>query len=466
MVSTPPRFLIHCVGSGGDVLPFIAIATALQARGAEVTLATSVWFEAEVRAAGVPMLPLGTREDYLAALADPMLWHPLHGVRVLWSHVLGHLRGSLDALEPHLRDPDTMLVGSTLALAVRVAAERGHARTVTVHLSPACLPSASDWPGGPGLDALAWLPLPLRRLALRGMDAAADRIVAPPWNELRHTLGLPPVRRVLSQWLHSPCAVIAAFPAWFAAAQPDWPSQAQQAAFPRRFAVATDVLDPARDPALDPALCYALDPALGHALDPALDPALDLFLRAGSPPVVITAGTGMTHARAFFTRALEATAQAGCRALVLTAFPEQLPQPLSADVKWFRHAPFDRLLPRAASIMHHGGIGTLASAFAAGIPQLIAPNAVDQFDNAKRAQRLGVARRLPARRRANWADDVRWACKDQQACKRAEALAVQMAADGDGAGQIAEVLLQMAAAPPDVAPQFMPGRSANPATHA
>ena len=458
MVSTPPRFLIHCVGSGGDVLPFIAIATALQARGAEVTLATSVWFEAEVRAAGIPMLPLGTREDYLAALADPMLWHPLHGVRVLWSHVLRHLRGSLDALSPYLRDPDTTLVGSTLALAVRVAAERGHARTVTVHLSPACLPSASDWPGGPGLDALGWLPLPLRRLALRVVDAAADRIVAPPWNELRHTLGLPPVRRVLSQWLHSPCAVIAAFPAWFAAAQPDWPEQAQQAAFPRRSAVAADVLDPA--------LGHALDPALGHALDPALDAALDLFLRSGSPPVVITAGTGMTHARAFFTRALEATAQAGCRALVLTAFSEQLPQPLSADVQWFRHAPFDRLLPRAAAIMHHGGIGTLASAFAAGIPQLIAPNAVDQFDNAKRAQRLGVARRLPTRRRANWADDVRWAREDQQARKRAGALAVQMAADGDGAVQIAELLLQMAAAPPGVALQFMPGRSANPATRA
>ena len=50
--------------------------------------------------------------------------------------------------------------------------------------------------------------------------------------------------------------------------------------------------------------------------------------------------------------------------------------------------------------MHHGGIGTSAQALAAGIPQLVRPLAYDQFDNAHRLSRLGVARTLsPARYR-------------------------------------------------------------------
>jgi rhamnosyltransferase subunit B len=47
------------------------------------------------------------------------------------------------------------------------------------------------------------------------------------------------------------------------------------------------------------------------------------------------------------------------------------------------------LLPRARALVHHGGIGTAAQAFAAGIPQLITPFAHDQFDNAARVERLG-----------------------------------------------------------------------------
>jgi rhamnosyltransferase subunit B len=41
-------------------------------------------------------------------------------------------------------------------------------------------------------------------------------------------------------------------------------------------------------------------------------------------------------------------------------------------------------------VIHHGGIGTTAQCFAAGVPQLIMPMAHDQPDNAARVKRLGV----------------------------------------------------------------------------
>jgi rhamnosyltransferase subunit B len=52
--------------------------------------------------------------------------------------------------------------------------------------------------------------------------------------------------------------------------------------------------------------------------------------------------------------------------------------------------PFNALLPHAAVLVHHGGIGTTAQAIAAGIPQLIVPAAHDQPDNGVFIRRLGI----------------------------------------------------------------------------
>lgn len=78
--------------------------------------------------------------------------------------------------------------------------------------------------------------------------------------------------------------------------------------------------------------------------------------------------------------------------------PEQVPAELPAGVRHFPYVPFSQVLPRAAALAHHGGIGTSAQALAAGVPQLVMPMAHDQPDNAARLRRLGVAASVPRRR--------------------------------------------------------------------
>jgi UDP:flavonoid glycosyltransferase YjiC (YdhE family) len=56
------------------------------------------------------------------------------------------------------------------------------------------------------------------------------------------------------------------------------------------------------------------------------------------------------------------------------------------------------MFPRAAAIVHQGGIGTTAEALRSGRPMLVVPYAHDQPDNAARAVRLGLARRIPRAR--------------------------------------------------------------------
>jgi UDP:flavonoid glycosyltransferase YjiC (YdhE family) len=60
--------------------------------------------------------------------------------------------------------------------------------------------------------------------------------------------------------------------------------------------------------------------------------------------------------------------------------------------------PFSALLPRAAALVHHGGIGTCAQGLAAGLPQVVMPMAYDQLDNGMRLARLGVGAVVRQRR--------------------------------------------------------------------
>ena len=58
------------------------------------------------------------------------------------------------------------------------------------------------------------------------------------------------------------------------------------------------------------------------------------------------------------------------------------------------YAPYSALFPRAKLVVHQGGVGTTAQCLHAGKPMLIMPYSHDQPDNARRMQRLKVAKAI------------------------------------------------------------------------
>lgn len=374
------HILISCFGSAGDVHPFMAIGQALQQRGHRVELLTSAYFRERIEAAGLGFVPVGSVEDYQAAVADPTLWHPRRGFAKVWQTVQASLPEAYRSLLARVQS-DSVLVGSTLALNSRLVQEKTGLPGATVHLSPACFFSAFAPAVLPGVAWLGRLPPWLVRHALNAIEQNfLDPVVLPGFNAFRGDIGLPPVKRVMSQWLNAPECVIGAFPDWFAARQPDWPSNSMTVDFPRWNA---------RSRA-------------------SLDPALDEFLRSGPAPIGITPGSAMTHGHDLFERALAACAALNLRAVVITPWRKQLPARLPDSVHPVTYAPFDLLLPRLRALIHHGGIGTLAQGLIAGIPQLIAPFAHDQFDNAARVRQLGVgASAAPTARVGSWTRTLR-----------------------------------------------------------
>ena len=139
-------------------------------------------------------------------------------------------------------------------------------------------------------------------------------------------------------------------------------------------------------------------PMLEEQLVPALPEALEDFLRQGSDPILFTPGSFMRRAGDFFQQARAVCARLGLRAIFLTPYIDQVPKDLPATVRHFRFISLQRLAPRAAALVHHGGIGTCAQGLRAGIPQLIKPVFFDQNDNAARIETLGVGQRITANR--------------------------------------------------------------------
>jgi UDP:flavonoid glycosyltransferase YjiC (YdhE family) len=109
---------------------------------------------------------------------------------------------------------------------------------------------------------------------------------------------------------------------------------------------------------------------------------------------VFTPGTSFQHGEDFFKVSVEACQMLNKRGLLLTTHKGQIPKNLPNAVCHVEYVPFGPLLPYTAAVVHHGGVGTLAQALKAGIPQLIRPVAQDQPDSAARLEQLGVAARL------------------------------------------------------------------------
>ena len=79
--------------------------------------------------------------------------------------------------------------------------------------------------------------------------------------------------------------------------------------------------------------------------------------------------------------------------LLIGTDPRNRPQQeLPESICVAEYAPYSALFPRAALVVHQGGVGTTAQCLRAGRPMLIMPYSHDQPDNARRMRRMGVAR--------------------------------------------------------------------------
>lgn len=123
---------------------------------------------------------------------------------------------------------------------------------------------------------------------------------------------------------------------------------------------------------------------------------LENFLASGPAPVVFTLGAvARVDPQDFYDLALKVIAKLGVRAVLIKREGVPLNVGPSMPVHVCSFADYSELFRACKCAVHHGGVATLMQVIAAGKPSLILPRTLDQFDQAARAQKLGVAEVLP-----------------------------------------------------------------------
>jgi UDP:flavonoid glycosyltransferase YjiC (YdhE family) len=369
------RFVLATAGSLGDLHPYIAVARALNERGHRATVATAEDHRGVVEAAGVELAPIRPSAadfgDYQALVAR--LFDARRGPEYLWREVVvPHLRRAYEDLS-RAADGADLLVSHPLTVTLPLVAQRRGLPWVATVLAPLSFMSAWD---PPVLAPAPWL-LKLRALGVTpyrlvlGLLKRSVRSWEAPLRALRRELGLPPSDALaMFEGQFSPFRNLALFDPQLAQLQPDWPASVRVCG----------------------AAIYD-----GAAPDAALLEEVERFLAAGDAPIVFALGSSAVWiAGDFWERAAAAARELGRRAMLVTG--PVTPANLPAGVRAFPYLPYSTAFPRAAAVVHQGGIGTLAQAMRAGRPQLIVPVAFDQPDNARRAAALGIARVVPFRK--------------------------------------------------------------------
>ena len=367
-VGARPHVLVVAVGTAGDLYPFLRVARELLARGHRVTLLGVAAHAAIVAGAGVPFHPMGSEAQYRAALAHPDVWHPRKGFQVLWNGLRDHADALPDYVAGLPAGEPLALFAHPLALAGAALARtrRPDLRIVAAWLAPANLRTVHDPLTIGPLRIPRWIPLRWRQRLWRSVDARlVDPVAVPDINATHARYGLPPIRHFIDHLQAVADAHVTLFPPWFATTPPDWPRPLAEGVF---------ALHDPHDP---------------HARAE-LPPELERFLQAGAAPLVLTPGSGNRQAQRWLARAVAAARRLDRRAILLTPHREQVPEPLPPGMLWLPYVPLRGLLPRAAALVHHGGIGTTAEGLRAGVPQVIVPLAYDQFDNAARVKALSA----------------------------------------------------------------------------
>lgn len=355
------RITLFAFGTWGDVRPLVVLGMGLQEAGHDVQIVASPGYSEWVRARGLGFHPL--RDDVhglIAQLSSRDVFNPIHQIQLV-REVLpqAFTRAGQDLLEA-ARDFDALLtVEFSLATFLDVLPKE---------LKPFLINPAPLTPTREFASAAApprWFPFPTlyNRLSYSFVQRMAWMLLSAPRNRLRKQ---HPGRRK-----HT-------FTGF----------QAMLAVTPALTVVSKHVVERPADWADHQQITgYLFDD------DPGWTPLPDLsdFLAAGEPPVYIGFGSMPDSKPEATTRLfIDAVRQVGKRAVILTGWAGMGADDAPQNIHFLKYAPHSWLFPRMAAVVHHGGAGTTASGFRAGVPTIIVPHNADQPFWGRRAVELGV----------------------------------------------------------------------------
>jgi UDP:flavonoid glycosyltransferase YjiC (YdhE family) len=365
------RITLIASGTRGDVQPAVALGRGLRAAGYAVRVVAGATFGGWIEEHGLEAARSSV--DMVALMGSPAgrAWvenghRPIRQQRfmreLIDAHGDGLIRDAADASE----DADLVLSGFTSDAYALAIGERHGIPVVSLPLQPAMIATRDG-------RAMAAAPFPGRvsrvnawfgRLVLEGL---AWRLYGDAVNRFRRSVGLRPqsgrehaAERRRMPTLHGVSRHVMPLPA-------DWPATCHVTGY------------------------WFLDEAPGREPPGSLTAFLAAAAADGAPVVSVGFGS-MTGADAGATAALvlQAVRVAGVRAVLLSGWGGLGAGRVPAGCLVVEEAPHGWLFGRVAAAVHHGGAGTTAAAFRAGVPQVVVPHMADQPYWGRRVRELGT----------------------------------------------------------------------------
>lgn len=363
------KIVLAAFGSLGDMHPMNALGIELRRRGHDVAFAAMEFYREKIETLGFEFRPMRPHLDPNNKELARQLMDAKTGSELLLKElILPNLRPMYEDLTEAVKDAD-LFISTEVVFPAKSVHEKTGVKWITTTLAPGTFLSAHDPfvpPTAQWLKHLRFLGRPFHGTMISLVQRMIDSWFA-PYREFRRELGLSEDTNPLFEG-KSELLNLAMFSKVLGKPQPDWHS-----------------------PTLQTGFCfYDGQDDLGK-----MSADLTNFLDAGDAPIVFTLGSAaVMDARDFFEQSAEAARKLKRRAVLLYGIFNDAPKIVDENIAAFDYAPYSQIFPRAACVVHQGGVGTTAQVLRAGVPHLIMPYSHDQPDNAARCERLGVARTI------------------------------------------------------------------------
>ena len=358
------KFLAYTTPARGDLYPVVPILLELQRRGHAVVVRTAAAEIPRLRELGFtadavdPRIERIRHDDYLARSAVGAIKRAIRVMSARGEFEVDDLQKAIES-----EAPDVLLMDGNARAAIAAAEAWGGPWALLQHF-PSPLPDDGVPPFGPGFPpARGWLGRMRDRMLRPLILGGFERVLLPPLNDVRRSLGLRPVRDVTDLYTLAPLTLYLTSTA-FEYPRESWPDS----------------------------FCFT-GPILW---EPPVDEPdwLDAVRR---PVVLVTTSSEFQDDGALVETALAGLADEDC-GVVATMPTGSIPHQVPANAHVEGFVPHTPLLKIAEVAVTHGGMGATQKALSAGVPVVVVPWGRDQSEVGRRAETAGVGVLLPKRR--------------------------------------------------------------------
>jgi sterol 3beta-glucosyltransferase len=402
---------IFVYGTWGDIRPHVVLGMALQNAGHTVQVVASPGYEAWVRARNLGFYPMTTDVNTFAkenaSLMDAGIVQQLQTLRTQIKPIMVQM--GLETLEATRESDVLMTIEFGVALLIDVVTVN---KLKIILINPAALNPTREFASPALPPAPGWFPFPQRynRLSHAMLQRTIWSTLGGARNEIAtQHLGLPKSKFKDYRDMLATTPALTTVSRHVVQRPADWASHFQVTG-------------------------YLFDD------DPEWTPPPDLsdFLAAGDAPVYIGFGSMPDSKPQVTTQMLfDAVRQSGRRAVILTGWAGFGAEEVASNIYILKYAPHGWLFPKMAAVVHHGGAGTTAAGFRAGVPMVIVPHSGDQPYWGRRAKQLGVGTD-PIPRKKLTADKLAAAIREATTHRQMQDRAAKLSrkiAEEDGIGE-------------------------------